>query len=106
MSEFKRRFKHLRNTLGWSQSECAKHLGFTPAAISHFETGIREPELRNFVKICKGFKTTPNILLGFEGPEICESDLEKRVAVLEQKLMDHTSNWQDHSGRIIGGGMK
>lgn len=66
MSNFQKNFKTIRKVLGWSQAKCAKELGFQPAAISHFETGIREPELKNFIKICKGFKISPNTLLGWD----------------------------------------
>jgi len=65
VSEFQKNFKLIRKTLGWSQGKTAKELGFQPAAISHFETGQREPALKNLIKICKGFRISPNILLGW-----------------------------------------
>lgn len=32
-----------RLSLGWTQTELAKHLGVTPAAVNHWETGKRVP---------------------------------------------------------------
>ena len=98
--QFKNNFKRLRKTLGWSQSQTAEKLGFTPAAISHFETGRREPTLTNFVKICEGFNVSPNVMLSSEFVE--EPDFIKRLEAVEKKINDHVNQWQIHN-HVIGG---
>jgi transcriptional regulator with XRE-family HTH domain len=44
-----RKLLQIRNTLGLSQSQMLRHLGaadsFTPARISEYESGVREPSL-------------------------------------------------------------
>ncbi len=55
--------KHLREVLGLTQEDIAVRSGLKPSAISHFESGRREPSLKNVVKICKAFRCSPNVLI-------------------------------------------
>jgi len=43
MKTFEEKLKNIRETLGLSQNDVANLSGLKPAAISHFETGAREP---------------------------------------------------------------
>lgn len=47
----------------YTQEELASRCGLTGSAISHFETGKREPSLKNIIKLCKGLRCKPNDLI-------------------------------------------
>ena len=63
MQRFGKKLKNIRTTLGLSQSELAKLSGINSAAISHFETGGREPSLKNIVRLCRSLHCKPNALI-------------------------------------------
>lgn len=60
---FANKLKHVRFGLLLTQEEVAYKCGLTGSAISHFETGQREPSLKSIVKICNGLKCQPNDLI-------------------------------------------
>jgi transcriptional regulator with XRE-family HTH domain len=60
---FGKNMKRIRETLGLTQEELANRAKLQPSAISHFETGGREPSLKNIIKICKGLGCSPNVLI-------------------------------------------
>ena len=60
---FGKNLKRIRETIGLSQAELAKKSKLTNAAISHFETGRRDPSLKNIIKLCKGLGCSPNVLI-------------------------------------------
>lgn len=49
---FRHNLLRVREMRGLTQEQLAKKTGLQPAAISHFETGHRQPNLRNLVKLC------------------------------------------------------
>lgn len=53
----------LRQIRGLTQQDLAQRTGLQPAAISHFETGHREPTIKNLIKLCNGLSCTPNDIL-------------------------------------------
>lgn len=46
-----------------TQEQLADMTGLQPAAVSHFETGQRQPNLRNLVRLVIALNTSPNNLL-------------------------------------------
>src|SRR5690349_10170129 len=64
MSPLAKNLKKFRTWRKWSQADLAKHTGLQPSAISHFESGQREPSLGNFIKLYKALKVAPSTLLG------------------------------------------
>ena len=58
------RIKELRQNMGLSQSELASKLNCTQAALSQYESGNREPGLRDLKTIAKHLDTTTDYLLG------------------------------------------
>ena len=60
---FGKNMKRIRETLGLTQQELADRTGLQPAAISHFESGSREPSLKNIERICKGLGCSANVLI-------------------------------------------
>lgn len=61
---FSQRLRERRITLGWTQEQLARRSGLQPAAISHFETGKREPSMRSLVRLATALGETIDWLLG------------------------------------------
>lgn len=65
--EFKHNLKAVREFLGISQAELSQRTGLMPSAISHFEGGRREPNIKNLAKLAKALGvTTDRLLFGIE----------------------------------------
>ena len=60
---FSHNLRQMRETDGLTQEQLAEKAGMQPAAISHFETGQRQPSLRNLVKLCLALKASPDEFL-------------------------------------------
>ena len=60
---FGKNMQNIRWVLDISQEELARRAGLQVSAISHFETGRRDPSLKNIRKICKGLGCSPNALI-------------------------------------------
>ena len=58
------RLTNARARCGMTQAELAKSTGLHPAAVSHYETGGREPALYNLVRLAKALRVTTDWLLG------------------------------------------
>ena len=63
MTNIKKNLKEVRVFLGLSQAALAKKAGFESSAISHFETGTREPSLPNLVKLAKALGVSTDRLI-------------------------------------------
>lgn len=61
---FGARIKLLRQALGLKQVDLAAKLKITPQAVSIYETGEREPNLKNLIAISRALGTTTDWLLG------------------------------------------
>jgi transcriptional regulator with XRE-family HTH domain len=61
--EFNENLKNIRATLALTQDELSERSGLKPAAISHFETGKREPSLKNIIRLCRALGCSPNALI-------------------------------------------
>ncbi len=48
--------KNLRVLNNLTQEELSQHIGITASAYSHFETGIRQPDINTLVKLCCFYK--------------------------------------------------
>lgn len=58
------RLKELRLNRGWAQDDTALKLGITPATLSRFETGKRQPDPSTLVLLADTFDVTVDYLLG------------------------------------------
>ena len=65
--DFRTNLKEIRLFLGMSQGDLAKRTGLTPSAISHFETGQREPLVGNLIKLADALSVTVDRLLKARG---------------------------------------
>ncbi|MFA5168256.1 MAG: helix-turn-helix transcriptional regulator [Candidatus Omnitrophota bacterium] len=66
MKTIAERIKQYREALPLSQSEFSKKTGLTPAAISQFESGEREPSLDSLRKLAEGLNVPVGYLVGEE----------------------------------------
>lgn len=64
MSDFKSRLKELRTQMGISQEKLADMLGITKPAVSHYERGIRKPDLDMLTALCDIFNVSSDYLVG------------------------------------------
>lgn len=61
---FWQRLKQARGDRGWTQAELGRRSNLHPTAISQFETGAREPNLRNLVALIEALHVKAKVLLG------------------------------------------
>ncbi len=66
MIRLKENLKRMRLEARLTQDELADSCGLTSGAISHFETGEREPTLNNLEKLKKGLNCTYDELLTYK----------------------------------------
>lgn len=58
--------REIRERNGLSQSDLADKTGFQPSAISHFETGKREPSFENLKRLANALNVSTDFLMGRE----------------------------------------
>ena len=85
MTTFSQRLREARHRRCMSQNNLAKCSGLEPSAISHFETGRREPSIKNLVRLADALSITCDFLLAREdkigkGSEGCFTRLERHIA--------------------------
>ncbi len=68
---FGERIKMMRKLRGFTRSEFAKQLGVSRPLIAAYETGTREPSLKNLIALIQVLKIDSNWLLGLS-PQLTE----------------------------------
>ena len=94
------KIKQLRATVNWSQSELARQVGVTSAAISQIEKGDRIPSLVVTRKLASALKVTVNELTGDEGPSSNEINSDAQVFFREY---GDIADLSEHDRRLIKG---
>lgn len=61
--EFKDKLKKKRQSKKITQQVLSDRSGLHVTAISHFEGGTREPELKNIIRLCRGLGCKPNDII-------------------------------------------
>lgn len=64
--EFKDKLKQVRLATGMSQHEAAEKMNWKHSTLSEYETGRRQPTIRNFIKPCRIYDCKPNDLIDVE----------------------------------------
>jgi transcriptional regulator with XRE-family HTH domain len=80
LREIGRRIKQLRDAEGMTQTQFAKKVGLTQAAISQFEEGKRIPSTQALQKIAVGLELSIDELIGNISAS-SDSDSEKESAI-------------------------
>lgn len=86
LAEFGRRVTHSRLAIGYTQREAARAAGINESHWSHFETGNRQPNMRNAIAIADALGVSLDYLLGrVERPDEFVPTYKK---VLRQKILE------------------
>lgn len=64
MQKFAQRLKELREYYDMTQTEVAKSLNFSSAAISNYECGVREPGIEELILLADFFHVSLDYLVG------------------------------------------
>ncbi len=72
MSDFKTRLKEAREAKRWTQADLARKTNLTPAAISQFESGDREPNLDSLRKLSEELGVPLDFLASGKSKELQE----------------------------------
>lgn len=64
---FAQRMKCMREMMGMDQRELALSSNIEPSQIAHYESGSREPNLQNLIKIVRSLRCSADCLLGTWG---------------------------------------
>ncbi|MDF2636625.1 MAG: transcriptional regulator, family [Pelosinus sp.] len=64
MAKFHKRLKELREGKGESQKDLASYLKVTERALQYYETGDREPTIKNIERLATHFGVTTDYILG------------------------------------------
>ena len=92
MSEWGERLRARARELGLSDTDVAKRLGLAQSRYANYVNQNREPDFATLVRICRVLDTTPNHVLGFEGPDSTEIDGRSRgraaLEALEQPVLN------------------
>ena len=68
---FGERIKMMRKLRGFTRSEFAKQLGVSRPLVAAYETGTREPSLKNLIALIQALNIDSNWLLGLS-PQVAE----------------------------------
>ena len=105
-TDFSRTLSLLRQETGVSQRKAAAALGVSPARLSHYENGIREPGLAFVSRVCDYYHVSADFLLGrsssrdgsiIDAAELYDASDEKGtlkgsiLATLQKKLAVNTT---------------
>ena len=63
------RLKTVRELQGLTQKEVAKKVGTSTALVTAYETGYREPSIKNLIKLAKTLNFSTDWLLGLPPPK-------------------------------------
>ncbi len=74
-----KKIKALRNFVDWSQSELARHTGFTSSAISQIEKGNRLPSITAIYKIAEALNIAIGELTGYAPPSSVELNVKAQT---------------------------
>ena len=89
MFEFGLRLKQLREKHNLSQSQVAKRLGITRAAISSYENNISLPSVNVLAELALLYRVSTDYLLGLDNrTAIVLEDLTPRQSAVIQEVMD------------------
>jgi len=83
------RIKFLREKSGYSQSQLAKQLNISRAAVNAWEMGLNTPSTQYIIELAKIFKTSTDYLLGvnsnlqFNANELTDEEKEIILKLLQ-----------------------
>jgi transcriptional regulator with XRE-family HTH domain len=83
MTEFSERLKQTRESVGWSKTKLAQHIGVSLSTYANWEYGIAEPDIETIKAICRALGVSADTLLNLTvKPKVEEIDLKNDPVVL------------------------
>lgn len=76
-----------RRILGLTMKQLANIVGVTEAAISHYETGRREPDNDMLLRIANALGVTVDYLIGHEDSPAPVTTQEKAPSTIDEQIM-------------------
>lgn len=92
--QFKELLKDLRTDSDQTQEQVAARLGISTSQYGHFESGIREPNLKTLIELCSIFHVSADYLLGIAEDETLEP-LLREVKALPRTERDKVAEYAD-----------
>ena len=89
------RIKRRRSKLGMTQTQLAKAAKLTPAAISQFESGARNPAFDTLSSLADALKVTTDYLLGKKEHGYDDLLADPRVSVMFRGIMELSEKDKD-----------
>jgi transcriptional regulator with XRE-family HTH domain len=89
---FPERLRAERERRGLSQAELGEKTGLQPSAVSHFETGRREPSFDNLRALADALKVSTDYLMGRDATP---SPAGPKAAQMFRNLEKHMQNMSD-----------
>ena len=93
MSSFCKQLRARGQQLELSDAAIARRLGISQSRYTNYVNGHREPDFEMLTRICLVLHTTPNDLLGFDGPgeqKLADNRYLQRIAAAAQALNPET----------------
>ena len=89
MTEFSERLKQTRESVGWSKTKLAKHIGVSLSTYANWEYGIAEPDIETIKAICKALGVSADlkndpVVLSYGGNPVSDEDMEVIRAILKR----------------------
>ena len=83
--------KDFREDNDLSQIEVANFLKIPRSTYGHYETGNSKIPIDIFIQLCNLYKTTPNLILGFQSkdfPNLDSSKIYKLCSLIDEENID------------------
>lgn len=83
--------KDFREDNDLSQIEVANYLKIPRSTYGHYETGNSKIPIDIFIQLCNLYKTTPNLILGFQSkdfPNLDSSKIYKLCSLIDEENID------------------
>ena len=83
--------KDFREDNDLSQIEVANYLKIPRSTYGHYETGNSKIPIDIFIQLCNLYKTTPNLILGFQSkdfPNLDSSKIYKLCSLIDKENID------------------
>lgn len=83
--------KDFREDSDLSQAEVSNYLNIPRSTYGHYETGNSKIPIDIFIQLCNLYKTTPNLILGFQSkdfPNLDSSKIYKLCSLIDEEKID------------------
>ena len=103
MLGFSERLQLLRGLNGVSQEKFAKALNISRISVSHYETGLRTPDIDVLQKTAEFFNVSADYLLGLSDVKNTDMDLQAicKALNLSEKAVENLRNTKEKAADLV-----